>query len=169
MKGRGSRGHKHWLPERSCLIRPLLLDVLTGRKSLNQVISGSGLPLAAQSIVAVRERSTTFSWGPMSMVGNPGGSWSSGKFKCTSQTELNINRTVGSVGQSSGSQTFSYHLPHRIKKENLIVTAAFHLRGIFRQYPAQFMPFYISHVQNIYSILSYNGYIIVVTYFSYRL
>jgi len=59
------------------LIRPLLLDVSTGRKSLNQVISGSGLPLAAQSMVAVRERSTTFSWGPMSMVGNPEGSWSS--------------------------------------------------------------------------------------------
>ncbi|TNN83522.1 hypothetical protein EYF80_006040 [Liparis tanakae] len=28
-------------------------------------------------MVAVRERSTTFSWGPMSMVGNPEGSWSS--------------------------------------------------------------------------------------------
>lgn len=88
LKGRErTEGQKHLLPERSCLIRPLLLDVLTGRKSLNQVISGSGLPLAAQSIVAVRERSTTFSWGPMSMVGNPDGSWSSGKIKYTSQKE----------------------------------------------------------------------------------
>lgn len=50
-----------------------------GRKSLYQVISGSGLPLAAQSIVAVRVRSTTFSWGPMSMLGKPGGSRSSVK------------------------------------------------------------------------------------------
>lgn len=76
-KVEGKIGKNDQLPERSCLIRPLLLDVLTGRKSLNQVISGSGLPLAAQSMVAVRERSTTFSWGPMSMVGNPEGSWSS--------------------------------------------------------------------------------------------
>lgn len=66
------------LPDLSCLIRPLLLVVLTGRKSLNQEMSGSGLPLAAQSMVAVRVRSTTFNWGPMSMVGKPGGSWSSG-------------------------------------------------------------------------------------------
>ena len=65
-------------PDRSCLMRPLLALGSTGRKSLNQVISGSGLPLAAQSIVAVRVRSTTFSWGPMSMLGKPGGSWSSG-------------------------------------------------------------------------------------------
>lgn len=65
------------LPDLSCLIRPLLVVVLTGRKSLNQEMSGSGLPLAAQSIVAVRVRSTTFNWGPMSMVGKPGGSWSS--------------------------------------------------------------------------------------------
>lgn len=65
------------LPDRSCLMRPLLLVVLTGRKSLNQEMSGSGLPLAAQSIVAVRVRSTTFSCGPMSMVGKPEGSWSS--------------------------------------------------------------------------------------------
>lgn len=64
-------------PDRSCLMRPLLALGSTGRKSLNQVISGSGLPLAAQSIVAVRVRSTTFSWGPMSMLGKPGGSWSS--------------------------------------------------------------------------------------------
>ena len=80
----GYRGKKRFtceaeaLPERSCLMRPLLLVVLTGRKSLNQVISGSGLPLAAHSIVAVRDLSTTFSWGPMSMVGKPDGSWSSG-------------------------------------------------------------------------------------------
>lgn len=59
------------LPERSCLIRPLLLLMSTGRKSLNQEISGSGFPLAAQSMVAVRVRSTTFSCGPMSMVGKP--------------------------------------------------------------------------------------------------
>lgn len=65
------------LPDRSCLMRPLLLLVLTGRKSLNQEMSGSGLPLAAQSMVAVRVRSTTLSWGPISMVGKPGGSWSS--------------------------------------------------------------------------------------------
>lgn len=66
------------LPDRSCFILPLLALGSTGRKSLNQVISGSGFPLAAQSIVAVRVRSTTFSWGPMSMLGNPGGNWSSG-------------------------------------------------------------------------------------------
>ncbi len=60
------------LPDRSCLMRPLLLLVLTGRKSLNQEMSGSGLPLAAQSMVAVRVRSTTLSWGPISMVGNLG-------------------------------------------------------------------------------------------------
>lgn len=65
-------------PDRSCLIRPLLALGSTGRKSLNQVISGSGFPLAAQSMVAVRVRSTTFNWGPMSMLGKPGGSWSSG-------------------------------------------------------------------------------------------
>ncbi len=68
-----------FLPERSCLIRPLLLLMSTGRKSLNQEISGSGFPLAAQSMVAVRVRSTTFSCGPMSMVGKPWGIWSSGK------------------------------------------------------------------------------------------
>lgn len=66
------------LPDLSCLMRPLLLVVLTGRKSLNHEMSGSGLPLAAHSMVAVRVRSTTFSCGPMSMVGKPGGSWSSG-------------------------------------------------------------------------------------------
>ena len=63
------------VPDRSCLIRPLLLLVLTGRKSLNQEMSGSGLPLAAHSMVAVRVRSTTFSWGPMSIVGKPGAQW----------------------------------------------------------------------------------------------
>lgn len=83
------------------MIRPLLLDVLTGRKSLNQVISGSGLPLAAQSMVAVRERSTTFSWGPMSMVGNPEGSWSSEKIKDTSQAELDITYIFRLVAQHS--------------------------------------------------------------------
>lgn len=66
------------LPDLSCFILPLLALGSTGRKSLNQVISGSGFPLAAQSIVAVRVRSTTFSCGPMSMLGKPGGSWSSG-------------------------------------------------------------------------------------------
>lgn len=49
------------LPERSCLILPLLALGSMGRKSLYQVISGSGLPLAAQSMVAVRVRSTTLS------------------------------------------------------------------------------------------------------------
>lgn len=63
------------VPERSCLIRPLLLLISTGRKSLNQEISGSGLPLAAHSMVAVLVFSTTFSWGPMSMLGNPCGIW----------------------------------------------------------------------------------------------
>ena len=72
-----SEGGGNTLPDLSCLMRPLLLVVLTGRKSLNQEMSGSGLPLAAQSMVAVRVRSTTFNWGPMSMVGKPGGSWSS--------------------------------------------------------------------------------------------
>lgn len=66
---------KNFLPERSCLILPLLAAVSTGRKSLYQEISGSGLPLAAQSIVAVRAFSTTLSWGPISIVGKPGGSW----------------------------------------------------------------------------------------------
>lgn len=67
------RAHK---PERSCLMRPWVC-VSMGRKSLNQVISGSGVPLAAHSMVAVRERSTTFSWGPISIEGKPAGSWSS--------------------------------------------------------------------------------------------
>lgn len=65
------------LPERSCFIRPLLVLGSMGRKSLYQVISGSGFPLAAHSMVAVRVRSTTLSWGPMSMLGKPGGSRSS--------------------------------------------------------------------------------------------
>lgn len=48
-------------PERSCLMRPLLVAGSTGRKSLNQEISGSGFPPAAHSMVAVRAFSTTFS------------------------------------------------------------------------------------------------------------
>lgn len=60
-RAREGERERRWSPDRSCLMRPLLLDVLTGRKSLNQVISGSGFPLAAQSMVAVRDRSTTFS------------------------------------------------------------------------------------------------------------
>lgn len=58
-------------------MRPWLLLGSTGRKSLNQVISGSGIPLAAHSMVAVLVRSTTFSWGPMSMLGKPNGRRSS--------------------------------------------------------------------------------------------
>lgn len=65
------------IPDRCCLIRPWLSAGSTGRKSLNQEISGSGSPLAAQSMVAVRVLSTTFSWGPMSILGKPNGSWSS--------------------------------------------------------------------------------------------
>lgn len=65
------------LPERSCLMRPLLVAGSTGRKSLNQEISGSGFPPAAHNMVAVRAFSTTFSWGPMSMEGNPEGRCSS--------------------------------------------------------------------------------------------
>lgn len=63
------------VPERSCLMRPLLLLMSTGSMSLNQEISGSGLPLAAHSMVAVLVFSTTFSWGPISMVGKPWGIW----------------------------------------------------------------------------------------------
>lgn len=66
-------------PDRSCLIRPWLALGSTGRKSLNQEISGSGMPLAAHSMVAVLVRSTTFSWGPMSILGKPNGSRSSGR------------------------------------------------------------------------------------------
>lgn len=58
-------------------MRPWLAPGSTGRKSLNQEISGSGMPLAAHSMVAVLDRSTTFSWGPMSMLGKPNGSRSS--------------------------------------------------------------------------------------------
>ncbi|TNN78144.1 hypothetical protein EYF80_011649 [Liparis tanakae] len=50
-----------------------------GRKSLNQEISGSGMPLAAHSMVAVLVLSTTFSWGPMSILGKPNGNRSSGR------------------------------------------------------------------------------------------
>lgn len=73
------------------MMRPLLALGSTGRKSLNQVISGSGLPLAAQSIVAVRVRSTTFSCGPMSMLGKPGGSWSSGGRNGKSRAEAQLS------------------------------------------------------------------------------
>lgn len=69
----GSNGQR--VPERSCLILPLLLLMSTGSMSLYQVISGSGFPLAAHNMVAVRVRSTTFSWGPMSMEGKPWGTW----------------------------------------------------------------------------------------------
>lgn len=58
-------------------MRPWLALGSTGRKSLNQEISGSGMPLAAHSMVAVLVRSTTFSWGPMSMLGKPNGNRSS--------------------------------------------------------------------------------------------
>lgn len=68
-------------PERSCLMRGLLLLISTGSMSLNQEISGSGFPLAAHSIVAVLVLSTTFSWGPMSMVGKPWGIWFSGSLQ----------------------------------------------------------------------------------------
>lgn len=74
--GDSEKANRFVLPDLSCLIRPLKPGSM-GRKSLNQVISGSGLPLAAHSIVAVRVRSTTFSCGPMSMLGKPAGSWSS--------------------------------------------------------------------------------------------
>lgn len=69
------------VPERSCLMRPLLLLMSTGSISLYQVISGSGFPLAAHSMVAVLVFSTTFSWGPISIVGKPWGIWVSERFK----------------------------------------------------------------------------------------
>ncbi|TNN88372.1 hypothetical protein EYF80_001154 [Liparis tanakae] len=50
-----------------------------GSMSLNHEISGSGFPLAAHSMVAVLVLSTTFSWGPISMVGKPWGTWFSEK------------------------------------------------------------------------------------------
>lgn len=56
-------------------MRPLLLLMSTGSMSLNQEISGSGFPPAAHSMVAVLVFSTTFSWGPISMVGKPWGIW----------------------------------------------------------------------------------------------
>lgn len=68
-------------------MRPWLLLGSTGRKSLNQEISGSGIPLAAHSIVAVLVRSTTLSWGPMSMLGKPNGRRSSGN----SRTAMRIH------------------------------------------------------------------------------
>lgn len=80
-------------------MRPLLLVVLTGRKSLNHEMSGSGLPLAAHSMVAVRVRSTTFSCGPMSMVGKPGGSWSSGD-GCETHGKQVIQLAGGTAGRT---------------------------------------------------------------------
>lgn len=75
------------VPDRSCLMRPLLLPMSTGSMSLNQEISGSGFPLAAHSIVAVRVFSTTFSWGPISMVGKPWGIWFSKKQQQKNKTD----------------------------------------------------------------------------------
>lgn len=122
------------LPERSCLIRPLLLDVLTGRKSLNQVISGSGLPLAAQSMVAVRERSTTLSWGPMSIVGNPAGSWSSVTKTPGKNSELNgYMFSVQATGESKW--TVGLELHKRITLDNIKITpcSSIHPEGNFTQ------------------------------------
>lgn len=59
---------------------------------MNQEMSGSGLPLAAQSMVAVRVRSTTFNCGPMSMVGKPGGSWSSAQTRPPLESRLTRER-----------------------------------------------------------------------------
>ena len=64
---------------------------------MNQEMSGSGLPLAAQSMVAVRVRSTTFNCGPMSMVGKPGGSWSSAKKDMRQRTRDEIEQVSGSA------------------------------------------------------------------------
>lgn len=71
-------------------MRPWLVLGSIGRKSLNQEISGSGMPLAAHSMVAVFVRSTTFSWGPMSILGKPNGNRSSGKTEtiCRKWTEM---------------------------------------------------------------------------------
>lgn len=71
-------------------MRPLLLLMSTGSMSLYQDISGSGFPLAAHSMVAVRVRSTTFSWGPMSMEGKPWGTW----FSETQQQEENVRSEI---------------------------------------------------------------------------
>lgn len=90
-------------PDLSCLMRPLLALGSTGRKSLNQVISGSGFPLAAQSMVAVRVRSTTFSWGPMSMLGKPGGSWSSGGVETGRKWDRNMVIAGNALGVHSPS------------------------------------------------------------------
>ena len=97
----GPPAHLH-SPDLSCLMRPLLALGSTGRKSLNQVISGSGLPLAAHSIVAVRVRSTTFSWGPMSMLGKPGGSWSSAGRDRRNRAEAWLSHATP-PGESSGT------------------------------------------------------------------
>lgn len=86
-------------------MRPWLLLGSTGRKSLNQEISGSGMPLAAHSIVAVLVRSTTFSWGPMSMLGKPNGSRSS---EAPNKTERNKRETKAAVRiHSTQSKTSS--------------------------------------------------------------
>lgn len=71
-------------------MRPWLALGSTGRKSLNQEISGSGMPLAAHSMVAVLVRSTTFSWGPMSILGKPNGSRSSGRMQKESIQNLQM-------------------------------------------------------------------------------
>lgn len=86
-------------------MRPWLLLGSTGRKSLNQEISGSGMPLAAHSIVAVLVRSTTFSWGPMSMLGKPNGSRSS---EAQNKTERNKRETRAAIRiHSTQSKTSS--------------------------------------------------------------
>lgn len=71
-------------------MRPWLMVGSTGRKSLNQEISGSGMPLAAHSMVAVLVRSTTFSWGPMSILGKPNGNRSSGRMQTKKERIQNL-------------------------------------------------------------------------------
>lgn len=111
------------LPDRSCFILPLLALGSTGKKSLNQVISGSGFPLAAQSIVAVRVRSTTFSWGPMSMLGNPGGNWSSGgreqmKSGYTHSRDTAAEIQWKTLRKPPGRRTAQYPEQHNLKEGN---------------------------------------------------
>lgn len=72
---------------------------------MNQEMSGSGLPLAAQSMVAVRVRSTTFNCGPMSMVGKPGGSWSS------------ANKEGDTIASSDGESHWSSSNPEILRGE----------------------------------------------------
>ncbi len=71
-------------------MRPWLALGSTGKKSLNQEISGSGMPLAAHNMVAVLVRSTTFSWGPMSILGKPNGSRSSGRMQTHNESHHNL-------------------------------------------------------------------------------